>query len=790
MTQPTYPLDLPRNVKQFLAHFPNTVFTYIPDHGEKPVITGELLDLNKAELGYGTFFSVNGFSNARRVTDNLTNVNAFFVDIDFPNTLDQDKEKIQKFKQELQMELFNGELPAPTALVETKRGFHVYWILQTPIFIKDLNEEQVKMVIERHKQIEEAIIKKFEGDPGAKDIARVLRVPGTIHQKNPQDMFLVNLTFYNTDNLYTFQEIRDSFLTSGEQPDRWAVVASENSIDEKVKEKILEEYPKLQRRSYKSLLDRTAQVPQGFRNKSLLIIATACRESGWSVQQTLDHFGDNFYGLGLREIRRTIQSAFEHTYEFGYNNEVMEAVVDQEERQKLSQVTSKILSDGNKKTKNANNEEQKTMYLSYEHIIATRYPYLKYKMKGDFYDYQDGVYIPLQVQEVQSIILREMLNDGLLNYRKLSAVNDKIACFKSLEHRVFTEADENKNKNIINMKNGLLNISTLTLTPHTPQYLSTIQIPIEYDEKATAPQWSTFVSQIMCEDVEQIKLLAQIAGYSLTPDTNFAKAFIFYGTGANGKSLFNRILTQLVGLNHVSAVNLTNLNKQFGLSGIIGKRLNLIDEISGNYFESNIIKTIISGERVSADIKYRPEPIEFIPTAKLIFSVNELPKINDTTMGLYRRFTIVPFDRSFVSNPDIHLESKLMKELPGILNWALRGLVHLRQTGYFNETQKNFDIMTSFKVENSPLYEYLSMEYKPVDKDSHTKYPVPLNEIYRGYKQYCFDMGYRPKALSNFSKEFTTMRIDGYEITITVNDGIRMVLGIKARRNPYGDTIV
>ena len=124
-------------------------------------------------------------------------------------------------------------------------------------------------------------------------------------------------------------------------------------------------------------------------------------------------------------------------------------------------------------------------------------------------------------------------------------------------------------------------------------------------------------------DETQKRLLQQIAGYILTTDTAYAKAFIFHGHGSNGKSMLARVFAKIVGDKNTSAVNLTTLNKQFGLAGIIGKRLNIIDEISGNYFESNIIKGIISGERISADIKYRPEPIEFIPIVKLVFSVNE-----------------------------------------------------------------------------------------------------------------------------------------------------------------------
>jgi P4 family phage/plasmid primase-like protien len=764
------------------------LYQYISDNGERAAITSELLDLERAQLGYGIFFSVNGFSGGRRITENVKNINAFFVDIDYPDKLNRDPKQVTIYKNDFMQELFIGDTPEPTAIVETKNGLHIYWILQQSIEVNSLSEEQQKALLERYRDIQEALVKRFEGDPGAKDLCRVLRIPETIHQKDIDDPFVVKLIHYNKEMTYEFGEIRKAFLAQI-PPDRWATVVTENAIDDEIKSKIQEVYPKLERPSFKSLLDRTAVVPQGTRNKSLLIIADACRESGWSLEQTLEHFGKDFYQLGLREIRRTIQSAFEHKYEFGYNNEVMIAIVPQEERVKLSEATSKALSKKGKQANKQADEKQKELYLTYEHVIAERYPYLKYKSRGDFYNYEDGVYKPISLQEVQSIILREMLNDGLTSYRRLSAVNDKLACFKSLDHKVFYQEDENANPNIMNLKNGLLDLSNYTMKDHTPEYLSTVQIPIDYNPKAGCGRFVRFVEEIMKGNQEQVRLLRQIAGYSLTTDTSFSKAFILYGFGSNGKSLFTRVLTQLVGEKNTSAVNLTNLNKQFGLAGIIGKRLNIIDEISGNYFESNIVKGIISGERMSADIKFRPDPIEFAPSVKMVFSVNELPKINDTSNGLYRRFIIIPFEQSFPI--DYTLEGQLMSELTGILNWALVGLKDLREQGHFNETEKNINALKTFKMENSPVVEFIQMHYLPVENtEEYSKYKLVIGDVYITYKNFCFDSGYKPKALSNFARELAHSTMDDYKLVVSVEMGKKVILGMKNRFNQVGDRIM
>ena len=782
-------LQLEPKTKKFLEKFPQTLYCYIPDFNDKlPVIHSEVLDLKKQETGYGIFFTVNGFTDGKRTSETLTNINAFFCDIDYPDKINKTLEGINAYKNDILMEMYDSGM-IPTYIVETKNGFHVYWMLAAPIYLNTLNEDQQNRLRILYRDIEEAILKKFDGDPAAKDVARVLRVPQTMHQKDPNDPFKVKIVHMSEEAVYKFSDIQEFFLKK-EAPDLWAAANGENPINEEVKVKIEKEFPKLERPSFKKLISKLpGTVPEGLRNKALLVAAYACREAGWSQDQTLKHFNE-FHGLGLREIRKTIRSAYEHSYDFGYNNEVMTAIVTPEERVQLSQVTSKVLSKETKSLREATNNQQKEKYLTYEFVIADRHQHLKYKQRGDFYDYSMGVYSSLQVGDVQSIMLNEMLDDGLTNYRKLSAVGDKIACFKSIDGRTFTHEQENPNPNIINLKNGLLDISTYILHQHTPLYLSTSQIPVEYQAEASCPLWKQFIYDIMDGDIEQAKLLQQVAGYCLTTNTSFAKSFILFGSGANGKSLFTRLISKIVGQQNVSSINLTTLNKQFGLTGLIGKKVNLIDEISGNYFESNIIKGLISGEKMSAEIKYRPEPLEFYPSTKLIFSVNELPKINDTTPGLYRRFIIIPFNKSYAANPDLMLEQKLTNELPGILNWAIEGLRMLREQGRFNETDTNFNMMNLFKMDNSPLIEFLQSNYEPCPQGEESRYIVPSNTLFQEYKNYCIDNGYKHKSLANFGREMNHSTMAGWNMG-KIKEGSRInYSGIRRIQTIVGEGVV
>lgn len=780
-------------MQEFLQLFPNRVYTAIPEGGriEGEVLHSKFLDLELNNKGYGLFFSVNGFADETRRQDHLININAVYCDIDYTK---KDKSGIEEFKSDIIKELSADFEVIPTAIVTTKNGLHVYWLLNEPIMMIDFpNEEERSKWLQRWRNVEEKVISRYNADPQAKDTTRVLRVPETLHQKDPQNPYRCELVFFNQENLYTLEQLEKGFEVIA-QPNAWAVANSDKELTKEVKEKISLHYPKLSRPSYKRLLDLTQPLGEGSRNKSLLVIASACREDGWPKEKTLQYFSE-FHGLPLREIQRTINSAYAHEYDFGFNNEILKPLVTTEERAKLSEVTSQIMSKESKDYLSKERNKSKERFYYFEKEIAELYPYLKYKLGSNtFYNYdtEKGLYVSYDEETINSLFLQEMDNAGLKEFRKISCVKDKIACFKSLANRSFSSKQENHNKNIINVKNGLFDISSYILSAHTPEYISTNQIPIEYRSDATCDRWLQFLHQVSGGDTEQVKLLRQICGYCLTSDVEYQKAFILTGGGGNGKGTFTRLLTHIVGEDNTSTVKLDTLNRQFGLSAIIGKKLNIIDEVSENYLESDIIKQLISGERMSAEIKYQKAPVEFTPIAKIVLSCNNLPKINDNTLGLFRRLIIIPFNRHF-ENPDTKLESKLIEELPGILNDSIEALKELRAAGKFNETAVNIGMLNDFKAENSPILEFIRSRYSPILETevlNREKFKQDAGQMYQAYNDYCMKFGYKKKNFANFIKELIQIHAVDFRGITRVTDhqeGKLFIFGLKPLTTLQGE---
>lgn len=90
--------------------------------------------------------------------------------------------------------------------------------------------------------------------------------------------------------------------------------------------------------------------------------------------------------------------------------------------------------------------------------------------------------------------------------------------------------------NLINLENGILDIETLELQPHSPDYFFTNRLPVKYDPEATAPKFRQFMTEIVIPD-DSITL-QEFTGYFLYRSYKFQKAALLEGDGNNGKSTF------------------------------------------------------------------------------------------------------------------------------------------------------------------------------------------------------------------------------------------------------------
>jgi len=287
---------------------------------------------------------------------------------------------------------------------------------------------------------------------------------------------------------------------------------------------------------------------------------------------------------------------------------------------------------------------------------------------------------------------------------------------------------------ILNVKNGLLDLRTLELRPHSPDYLSLIQLPVRWDPKAECPRWDSFIREIV--DEEDAKVLQEFAGYTLLRDCRFQKALMLVGSGANGKTTFLNILQKVLGRENLSFRSLHELTtNRFATADLYGKLANIYDDLDARTLEdTGIFKILVTGGEVQAEKKFK-NAFKFRNFAKLIFSANKVPSTYDDTRAFYRRWLIINFPNEFTGDKaDPHLEEKLSTPecLSYVLKWAVEGLRRLLIQGRFSSDRDPAELEERWLRASNPAYAFL-MDETEEDPDG----VVSKDKLYRAFIEYC-----------------------------------------------------
>jgi putative DNA primase/helicase len=719
-----------------LDSFPGHQYRYIDQTGSARPPVSSLVkrdDLNNAK--YEGYFTVNGFDNQKDATkESCTSLNSFFCDIDGR----KDPAELEEIKKKLD----------PTFIIETMNGWHCYWLLDEPVYrdeVKDWNEQ-----VSCWEKIEQSLVTALRADNNAKDLCRILRQPDTTYWKKTDGKFKIKGIYKNLANRYSMDFVASVFPITETTP-TIKNNKSQGFADAERKDffdKVNKIYPIEERDSFVILSTGRSEVMKvGERNHALLVTASLMRDAGWSKPKALKHFVDNgWYGIekergGMQEIYTTVNSAFDTEYHFSYKDPAISANSTPGEQIKIQDAYSAVFK--------LKKENDKFRFAEYEKEILNRFPYIRKNEIGIIFNYSNGVYKMMTDLEIDNIIYNALYDDMLWNYRTQKNVSDKTKCLLSIIPDLILTNDKG---HIVNVKNGLLDIYTKELKPHTPDFISLVQLPVMFDSKATAPVWEKCLEAWMAgPEIEEKKLLLQeFSGYLLTSSMLHDKAMFLIGDGGNGKSTFVDTLARVIGPEGTSHIDLESLYGQYGMKGLIGKRLNVIEEVHGNYYQSNKLKKLISGESLTIDIKYKDQ-FSFRPQAKFIFAVNIMPRVDDTSTATERRICAVVFRNNFRHNPNVELRSDmglLAQELSGILNWMLKGAEVLKEKKGFITTQEQIELLGEYRQENSSVEAFIA-ECLDFVEGVETE----TNHIYEEYKKYCQSDGRKFKAKISFTKE-------------------------------------
>ena len=299
-------------------------------------------------------------------------------------------------------------------------------------------------------------------------------------------------------------------------------------------------------------------------------------------------------------------------------------------------------------------------------------------------------------------------------------------------------------ENLLNTKNGLVDINTLDVLPHSPFIVSTMQVAVGINPNAECPAFDNFLTEI-APGSEQ--LIYEMIGYCLHNSAHMHKAFLLVGKGANGKSTLLKVIEKLLGgKDNVSHITLENLEEsRFRVAEMTGKFANIYADLPDTPLKTaSVFNTVVAGDTIQVEAKYKT-PFDVTPTATQIFSCNEIPRSYTTTQGFYRRLVIVRFPKSFKGKGKIE-QNKLVSslttenELEGILITALTLYAIARERGEFTISEESQDALTEYQQDNEPALVFFAECLRLEDGAFAQR-----SEIYNHYKEWLEFNGYRHK---------------------------------------------
>jgi len=353
----------------------------------------------------------------------------------------------------------------------------------------------------------------------------------------------------------------------------------------------------------------------------------------------------------------------------------------------------------------------------------------------------------------------------------------------STDEEFFFNPDQTK----INLNNYVYDFLEDKIYDHSPEFGLTHKLPYDYDPDAKCPNFEKFLDDVTVSTPSLKTVILEYLGYCLSgAPCKAGKALILYGGGANGKSTFLEVLKALVGKKNYSAFTLSALNNPQIRAGLENKLFNIGEETNKRSLaDSEIFKTLVTGGEVDIKKLYE-QPYSIRNRAKIIVSANVIPTSNDKTDGLYRRLLIVPFKAKFThdrGNLDIYIEDRMLGELSGIFNLAIKNFKTLRDNRYiFTPSNILKSTLEDYKYENDNCLQFIREELEllePIDEHYSDNY-LSRHEIYSNYVDFARTNGTLPVSNLNFFKTLEDEMNTFEEFRLThLSKRIRAIKGLR-----------
>ena len=332
---------------------------------------------------------------------------------------------------------------------------------------------------------------------------------------------------------------------------------------------------------------------------------------------------------------------------------------------------------------------------------------------------------------------------------------------------------------VIPFKNGIYSILRNKLLPRTSYVFIEHPLDVNFNPSALSNGIRKRYLEMMCGDEKLFELLFEQLGYIMYAKTfNVPTCTMFYGAGANGKSIVLDILSKLIGNENISTLSMYDMANSFSIAQSEGKLVNISSDSSAGPGSAmmatsdvrEFIKKSTSGEMYTFNPKNKSVHMGYGPR-KFIFASNVLLNFGGMDGGLARRMYAIPFNATFKEDRNIKctfyepdaMEWFAMQALVSLM-CMLRRRMHGRELtetdldGEYLICEASQEMKSEQMAAQDTLLDWLStdLELDIQNKDEVRKALIGRAELFYTYSRFCRDTGRLPKSMKAFHSSLKT----------------------------------
>lgn len=387
-----------------------------------------------------------------------------------------------------------------------------------------------------------------------------------------------------------------------------------------------------------------------------------------------------------------------------------------------------------------------------------KYPHTAFSL-GEWKRYREGEW-----QRIAEMQVRREVQGVAIEYANGTPVTSALvsSVYNLLQQHVFLPDDTfDSNINLLAFHDCVLDLTSGETRPHSPSDHVTSKLPFIYYPEARSDAWEQALSMT---EPEYLPFLQEYAGYCLTPSTKYELALWCWGDPGSAKSTFVAGLEAMLGP-RCCTLGLADIERSaFALSQIPGKTLAISTEQPSRFVGcSHILNSLISGESLLWERKF-VDAVTIRPFVKLVWAMNELPRIDSSGIGLFRRVVPVPWRR--VEHPDPTIKEDVKQAGQAVFNWAYEGLKRLNERGRFEIPAGLLSERETYRIQNDIPQIFLNEHCEAVDQfNEQGEYnKIQTSLLHEIYTKWCLKTHHKPLSSTTFAAEMKRLGLEKIKI--------------------------